>query len=132
MSNHIRIIAVVLAVILHIAVIWLMPGRIRKIIIEVLRDFLSDSWENKIKALVVAAGISGLIFLTFAGTFLLSVNTLTNLMLNETRPYNISPLVIGLSAVFFLMFGIGFFSHHYETQVPKLSELEEAIIELAE
>ncbi|GAB7011887.1 hypothetical protein [Halolamina salina] len=132
MSSHVRIGAVVLSAIIYIGVIWLIPGEIRQLITDMLRDVISDGIEDPIKSISVFAGICGVILVTFTILFNISIITLTNLMLNETRPHSLARVIFLLGGVFLLIFGIGFYSHHYETNEEDVSNLEERIAELAE
>jgi predicted MPP superfamily phosphohydrolase len=127
-----RVFSILFAFGLHVLGIWLIPGEIRQLFVEIIRESISSDLEDKMKGIAVSAGLAGIIFLTISTTFKTTVTWLSNMVLDEARGVSISLTTIIFLSIFLLVFGIGFFSHHYETTAPQLDSSEEEIANLAE
>jgi uncharacterized membrane protein YfcA len=126
-----RTAVVIIAFFLHAVAIYVILGKLRESIIEILRDSLNGS-ENTAKTTAVTASLGGILILAFSVIFRLTMTFLTNLMLNESRPVSIGIIpYIMFSAIFLIIFAPALWLHHYEITYPKKRERQKRIVESA-
>ena len=124
----VRTIAVIVSLGIHLLAIYLIPGELRKLIVEIIRAVLKAG-EEGVKSGVVSAGLAGVFLLTTTGVFAISVIGLTNILLEESNsPIPDVSFIMTMAGVFFLVMSAGLIFHFMETSYSKETEnLEEFI-----
>jgi len=131
-ENIIRLGAVGVSFVIHILAIYMIPGEIRQLFIDMLRETLQTTTENVTKTVAVLIGLAGVVFLTLSTTFLSTVSFLTAIILNESVQNMPLKGTIVFLLVFCVIFVVGLISYHVENSYSDLDELEQNIVQSTE